>query len=334
MVYTMLSHAILAFFCTTITHFQPLRAADTDMKSLREDWCDEIKIRSSKESVCVLYGLVGRSFLLNISNEQLTPIKNPAMELKQLFADNNIIITTTLIDRTPSLWNVSEWEQAFSNLKMRASESVEKKDPAFTIYRRKISYDTLKILLYDVKGILKSFLPNDGMLLVEDDYVIKPFTFNRLFTYAMLKQVIDEDGMSHVHLPRKMIIVKNVETREVLNNNEACKVLNNIINAYVSSESLVDISIGYYSKEYTLSIWAEEQARHNISFNAGASKELVQLTKKVPFDVGRTNIFSGEKGDAIIIDTENKDDDMRDSVSKLARYGVPKEYIESALTDM
>ncbi len=49
-------------------------------------------------------------------------------------------------------------------------------------------------------------------------------------------------------------------------------------------------------------------------------KELVELCKDAPFDVGYDNIFSNLNGDAIIIDTEDKGEDSTNCIQKLSRY--------------
>lgn len=335
------SKIIFAFsYIIVVGSSQLLRAADTDAKSRREDLCKELEIRSEKDSLRILYKWhFGNSFLLVMPKDQLACIKDPAVELRQLFADNNIIAGVNMFDRSPSPWDANGWNQALSVLKVRAEnysieEMIKKDYGLFEIMRKRVSCNTLKTLLHDAKGILKSFLPKQEIPHIETDFVVKSGNLNRLFTYAMLKQVIHEDGITHVHLPDKVLIVKDKATNSIVSNNEAASVLDSIVNMYANYASHVDINIGYYSKDYVLSIWAERKKNHPIPFTVETSKELVQLTKKAPFDVGCTNIFSDENGDAIIIDTENKGEYAPHSVSKLARYGVPEECIESALADM
>lgn len=309
-------------------------AADNphDVNTLRAEQGTELTVaflQTQPSALRQLYEWTGdKSQLLVMSTEQLGAIQNPENELKQLFDATNIVTGAHfLYDRAPyEPWSDKEWNTAFTLLKWRTQErTVEEilkhEGGLFELTREQIFYKDVPTLLHDAKIILKALLPKQ--LMNRESYVEKPVRrLNRAFTYVTLSKIIEEEKLTHIHVPFKALIVKDKKTGASLNYHDASRVLDDIVHIYVNFYRHVDLSLDSYSDQYKIVMWAEKKKRQNVPFNLAASKELIQLIKKAPFDVGDDNIFADAHGDAVIIDTEFKGEPANSSIAKLGRYGI------------
>lgn len=307
-------------------------AADNNINALHMEQNAELKtglLQTQEASSRRLYEWTrNKSLLLAMPKEQLDTIQNPENELKQVFEDTNIITGACfLFDCAPSTpWTSKEWDKALDILKWRAQELtpkeiIEHEGGLFELGHEKILYKDVPTTLHDAKIILKTLLPKQA--LYRENYFEKSVNrLNRAFTYVMLSKVIEEEKLTHVHLPFKALIVKDKTTDTPLNYHDASVALDKAVHVYVNFYSHVDLSLDYHSDRYKIVIWAEKKKRHNVPFNAMASKELVHLIKKAPFDVGHDNIFADPHGDAVIIDTEFRGEPTDSSIAKLGRYDI------------
>jgi hypothetical protein len=239
--------------------------------------------------------------------------------LKQLFHAKSI---TPGVDFLAALsfreWDENDWENELTTLKKRSKKIASKNS---------ISIDQVSTLLNDAKTILKSFVLTDrsftDILFFIENQFIKKSGLNRLFTYAKLQKVIEQENLNHVHLPLKMLIIKNIKTGKYISSKEAEKLIDNTLKAYTTSGG--DIWIDFYSDEYQPIIFAHKQIRSSAPLSQKAYDELKELCTRVPFDVGQDNIFTDVNGDAVIIDTEFKGESAESSVPKLDRYYNPGE---------
>lgn len=203
-------------------------------------------------------------------------------------------------------------------LEKRAKKSYS---PKYQIY-----LDYLPKLLDDAKALIKSFLLLDDAeleVLKNKEKYIRKEGVRRLFTYAKIQQVIKDKNLSHIRLPRKVLVLYNRKTKQYVLHEEALRIIDDIFKGYVFDLEKTYVAVGQYpffGQDFDLFIFAEKQPRFKIKLNNTAYEELKELLKEAPFDVGYDNIFTDQKGDAIIIDTEFKGEASEPSIVKLERY--------------
>lgn len=250
---------------------------------------------------------------------QLLPSNNELVgsDLKSLFDQCQVTTGFNLFSGSPSRpWNEEDWKLASTKLMRRMEKHKEKSGVP-------VHLNELPKLLLDAKCILKSFLPatNEIQSLEwrcrQKTIRRKNMQLRRLFTYAKLQQVIEEQKLSHVHLPSKFLVVKDKTTGQYVTSECASEILDDAIKAFVFIPRRLFLRIDYYSTNYELYIFAEEQMRHTTSLSTAAFDDLKKLIEKVPFDVGTDNIFTTSNGDAMIIDTEFKGESVARSIAKL-----------------
>jgi hypothetical protein len=201
------------------------------------------------------------------------------------------------------------------------------KDPGYQGSNHAISLDEVPKVLHDAKAILKSFLPKDdkelASILNSQNYIEK-YNIHRLFTYSELQRTIREKKLTHVHLPKKFLIIKESFRREYkgryLSIKESEEVIDRILKLFVYPS--LSLELGYEESYYHFYIFAEKQKKEiGKGLNKLAMRDLKILCNESPFDIGYDNIFWDSKGDAIIIDTEYKGVNVKDC-AKLQRYPV------------
>lgn len=188
------------------------------------------------------------------------------------------------------------------------------------------SLDELPKLLTTAKSVLKSFLLSDDSKLSsiqeDEDYIRKGVVnkFERLYTYTKLQRVIERRKLKHISLPRKMLVIKDYETKKLLPHKEAAQFIDDNLKICVDPyDGGFKIGFPFYlSGRYEPLIYARKQKNYG-QFSKQTMDELQILCHEAPFDIGYDNIFAQENEDAIIIDTEYKGS-SQESCSKLKRY--------------
>jgi hypothetical protein len=258
----------------------------------------------------------GRMFY--IPHKELVDSDDKQVNLKEVFKKHNIC---------PNWWHNEKeeeeekmWQETSSRLTERAAK--EKK-------HYMIASEELPNLLLDAKTIIKSFLiTNDNDLpRISDDSTynndyFKKSGINRLFTYAELERVIKQKSLTHVRLPKKILVLQDRKTENYISSEKSPEIIDDILKFYVTPAG--NISIGYDYTQYDLIIFAQRE-RNFGGFNKVGRKELLRkelfmLCEDAPFDIGYDNIFCDDKGNAVIIDTEYKDAVARQACPKLDRY--------------
>jgi hypothetical protein len=183
-----------------------------------------------------------------------------------------------------------------------------------------VAINKLPQLLEDAKTIIRSFLlTNDNDLAAIKEHSIEKHGLNRLFTYAKLRQVIQEKKLSHVKLPRKILVIKNRINGQYISSKITPDIINKLLKLKASVLYPFNVTVieDTIDSDYELIIYAEKIKNHEVRFNDEAKSELITLVKEDPFDIGFGNIFTDSNGDAVIIDTEYKGEVSEHSVKKL-----------------
>lgn len=240
-------------------------------------------------------------------------------------------------------WSDHHWEQNHYKL-MHGVENVEKKDmiaqaieqfkmkiiPSsrllgawlnFQLYNEnKRSLEELSMQLANAKHVLKSFISqHDNAIYNTENFIKKAGNLGRLFTYAKLQHVITEKNVSHVRLPGKTLRLKNVQTKEYLDAENASKMIDENLKMCLHND--FTFSIQFVSTTHRMKIFATKEKKEGRGLSKIAMDELHLLFNEAPFDIGYDNIFWDNHGNAIIIDTEYKGAQLRDR-PKLGRYPV------------
>lgn len=257
------------------------------------------------KSLHTLYRMSYQGENLYIHQEKLVNPDGKQVNLKKLFKKHNIGLGWP-----KNQWNKKEtWRKTYSMFIERAEEE---KTPYMT------SPDELPKLLLDAKTIMKHFLiTDDNDLPVICDNYFKKSGINRLFTYAKLKQVIEEKNLTHVKLPKKILVIQDKKTKNYISSKKSPEIIDDILQFSINPGA--NININYDDTKYNLIIFAQKKWNAG-SFNVAARKELSMLCEEAPFDVGYYNIFSDKKGNAVIIDTEFKGEPAEHACPKLNHY--------------
>lgn len=266
-----------------------------------------IKTGTLKDSMMKLYKASHLGLPLYVPKKEL----GGSFDLKKLFEDHHIFRFRWDIDESTE---EEFWLTGTNRLIARAKGQEQP-------YNYEIELDYLPKLLSDAKSIIKSFLLSDDKELpsIEQQY-IKKEGLNRLFTYAELQRVITEEKLSHIHLPRKILVIKNRKTGQYTPSKSAPDIIDNILKVYVCEIGKVRVKVDAESDDYELIIFAHKETNSPKKLNEDVRKELIKLVTEAPFDVGNDNIFRDENGDAMIIDTEFKGESAEHTVPKLQRY--------------
>jgi hypothetical protein len=293
----------------------------TELKDQQAEKWQHALLQIKKESLDVLYQWKGKNnrylFLPKTFFDENKTVSN----LKEVFVSHNIATDYFMADRTGKPWDDKKWKEAFFTLEKRSRGAGGIVD----IAHKPLPIDDIDVLMHDARMIVKSFLIDYDVQWFEKNCIKKHYVLSRILTYTKLQQVMHDEKLSHIHLPLKVIFVKNKTTEKYLGYQESLLIVDKIINPTCLSSYNVDINISDVTKEYALVIFAEKKINHNVPFNAESSKELVQLIKKAPFDVGYDNILSDANGDAVIIDTEFKGEPADKSIKKLSsRYKLTR----------
>ena len=270
----------------------------------------------SSESVTTMYKWI-MDRPLYIPKDQLLDSQGNPINLKELFEKYNIW-TGTVVQNKP--WLETEWPKAYETLLQRSEGKLKTKSE---MVNKEIQINDLQKLLHDAKSILRTFIPNQDISSATNSFIQKESRLvNRLFTYAKLKQVIDEKQLTHIHLPLKYLVIQDKKSGKYVIGNNASKILDDIIQLRVFYSASVGVSIGEIVNDtYEIKVFAHRQNYHKpLSIEAFA--ELKVLIAEAPFDVGHDNIFTYINGDAVIIDTEFKGEPAKTSITKLGRYPV------------
>lgn len=199
-----------------------------------------------------------------------------------------------------------------------------------------VSLEEGQQLLEDTKLILKSFLPVNEFdpEKEKEAYIQKNSALERLYTYTKLQLTIQNKKLSHIHLPRKILIIKNRKTGKLLTTQQASDLLDQLMKIVVIFNEyeplfLPRLQIKFLEdNNYDFYVYAEKQIHSNLPLSKIAMEELVELVKDAPFDIGYNNIFSDQNGDAVIIDTEFKGEHRSHSLPKLVRRYASDKLIE------
>ncbi|HEV2916270.1 MAG TPA: hypothetical protein VGW78_00830 [Candidatus Babeliales bacterium] len=252
--------------------------------------------------------------ILTISKEMLFELNTPG-DLKNLFEKNQIMTKP----RTPcpklSPWSHEQWDTAYYTL-IDQLEDIPKTVPK----GQKVNLEQFSGRLIDIKQILKSFLPTNDIIPLEDSFLIKDDPFSRLLTYFRLQLVIKKKNLSHVFLPLKLLVVRDRITRKYMEYQEALSFLDNTIKKTCTQLMFLEVMVEYCpdsSDNYDLLVLAKKQTRYKTTLTKEAFADLQELIKEAPFDVGYANIFSDVNGNAIIVDTEFKGEPATTSITKL-----------------
>ena len=286
--------------------------------------------------------------ILYLSPEEKTACPNPNA-LKELFQKNKITVENKWdLDEVPEPVTNEIWETLYKQCMEERKQLKIPYLPKFLVIEPYLSLEQAIKLPEDAQLLLESFLPvqNPNFQELETNYIEKS-NLERLFTYAELEATIKKKKLSHIHLPKKILIVKNKKTEEYVDNDIVSELLKNSLKITVISRPplnnipsdswyrlpRIQLQLPQFPKEYSVHIYAEKQHRTNTPLNDDAVKELVELIRETPFDVGYDNIFTDNNGDAIIIDTEFKSDPAFSSITKLlARYPMSKKIAEEIKT--
>jgi len=187
-------------------------------------------------------------------------------------------------------------------------------------------------LLETAKTIVKAFLPDDSETPnIINTFLEKPFRYaslNRLFTYTYLNLVILTKKLTHIALPRKVILIQNKKTKLYVSKQEAQKIIDDSLKMCVYSNKAfvypeVNGQILFLSDTYELKFFAHKELKDESSLSGIAINELTTLCEFAPFDIGgqlgTRNIFR-DNNNAIIIDTEYLGEPASHACPKLGRY--------------
>lgn len=272
----------------------------------------------NKKSLDTLYEWGNGFKRIFISQEALGNTLDKITYLKELFKKNNIDPNfDSMGGRIDHSRTQEDWEYTVKVFEERA-----KRGAAF-LNKNNLAYITLEeshIILQDAKTLLKSFLLTNNSYYSNSERIEK-LNLGRLFTYTKLAQIIEEEGLSHVRLPQKNLIIKDKKTGDLIQGEKALKIIDETIKIGLCGKgNPFAIFISDWSDKYVLKILAERIKRSNAELSSKAYNELKILVSKAPFDIGHDNIFIDDNGDAVIIDTEYKGESAEHSLEKLQRY--------------
>ncbi len=262
----------------------------------------------SDTSITTLYRNAGWPATVNVPQEMLETHKEKLLEV---LPEYNLTIDD---------WLKSEWPNALKELTSQPLSSEKK--------RHSIDLEQVPQLIQDAKNIFRAFLPPQGIIcLTEENFITKrAFTERRLITYLKIKKVIEEKKLSHVHLPVKLLIIKQNYQR-ITDQQVASSLLDRYITLNLDYLGQGNAALGcwgplFLDPENTcdIVILAEKITDTGKRLNDEVYNELKQLVQDAPFDIGYANIFTDDKGDAIIIDTEFKGEPAKSCIAKLNRY--------------
>jgi len=238
--------------------------------------------------------------------------------LKELFATYNI----TTYDH-PSKWTDDTWKKAYAIFQDQQTKAPK----PYSINVREIPS-----LLETAKAIVKAFLPDDSETpTIINTFLEKPFRYkslNRLFTYTYLNLVIIKQKLTHITLPRKVILIQNKKTKQYVSKQEAQKIIDDSLKMCVYSNkafvySEVNGQILFLSDTYELKFFANKELKDESGLSSIAINELTTLCGFAPFDIGgqlgQRNMFR-DNDNAIIIDTEYLGEPSSNACPKLGRY--------------
>jgi len=291
----------------------PGKKSSSTSSSSSEDEAKEEKraLKQGVDSITKLYRIFSYCcsglfiYISDIRFDQTT------FNLKKFFEENDIDVSQLTTSSSAS------WLRGFIRnaeaLELNPKELRELGNPEFVC-----SHD-LPRLVEDARSILKSFLLTEvkELPLIEERSVRKS-GFNRLFTYAKLQQVIIKKKLTHVRLPKKVLVVYDRSTHEYLSYESALNIIDKVIKAQAFATTAM-VHIVNISKNYDFIIFAQKEKNAGC-FSQETMQELEELCEEAPFDVGYDNIFGDQCGDAVIIDTEFKGEPASSCIPKLKRY--------------
>jgi hypothetical protein len=299
------------------------------------------------DPITLLYQNPYAPLTLSLSKQEISLCNTPAI-LKEEFRKNRIMTAKAFVFERGPEWDLKQWTTAYQKL----------------INLDNFPQSTMTLgnalqFLEDVKSILRSFLApqdfapiapsfRDGLSMLRSYFNYKQCDISeyrteffqkgslaRIFTYAKLQQVIKQKKLLRVHLPRKVLAIKDKETGCWLTKNTASLLLEELICLVIENSEDPKIKIDYDEfGKFGFYIFAEKQPRSEAPLSEEALKQLIELIKEAPFDIGFDNIFTNENGDAVIIDTEFKGEPATDCIRKLIERYTPdpsifQEYFES-----
>ncbi len=253
-------------------------------------------------------------YVLYIDKEELP---DSYTDLKTFFENNH------LLPHSNEKWKDKEWKKAYTDFVLLAQKGI--------ITNKMIKLQELPPLLEDAKFIVKSFLLADDneLPLITNEFMPKPLAdnLNRLFTYAFLDLVIRVRKLTHLKLPRKVLLIQDKETKRYVSGKEAEKIIDENLKIYMDPpwnlwDPEVTFAILFNSDKYDLKFFAHKESKERRGLSSSAFSDLTNLCKEAPFDIGVDNIFWNAKGDGIIIDTEFHGEPSTDACPKLRRYPV------------
>ncbi len=262
------------------------------------------------------------SFSLYVDKNKLP---NSYTDLEAFFYKNNFILNK-------KDWTEDSWKKAYSYLHEQAQKN--------TITNKMIKLDELPHLLNNAKIIITSFLLADDneLPLIINEFMPKPLNeslnrlltgLNRLFTYALFELIIKIRNLTHIRLPKKVLVIQDKETKRYVSYKEAQAIIDDNLKIYIDRlgskwDKEVNFEILFSSDKYNLKLFAKKELMEGRGLSLSAFRNLVDLCREVPFDIGYDNIFWDAKGDAIIIDTEFKGESSDNACPKLNRYPIDR----------
>lgn len=287
----------------------PTDSSDAYVKQIKARQQAQLDILP-RDSITKLYQLMAfspHSTQLYIPKDHLT---TPDALLRYLWAK-----------RQPQIDLLNHSQREIFNCFMKCSENIEagKEIPNMMLF----TCEQLITLKTDATSILKAFLPQT---LEEVIFIKKQFQKSRIerfFTHSELQRVISKNNLMNIHLPLTMLLIFDKKKQSYLNNQEALKIIDQLIEITVFPNRNFDSSTGISSfmittrdqfarrpaasplYNYEFQVWEMREPRSAIPMTRETLKQLQKLVQEAPFDVGTDNIFSREDGGAVIIDTEN-----------------------------
>lgn len=278
-----------------------------------EDDPQEVLFRSSAQLKLVIPALAK---LGNLADD---------FDLGEYLKGNNVLI------KKPSRTSRISDPQAYlqKNLKRLKEGLIERakeleNDP--TMYEHEIEGKDLISLYLTALPTLISFLPKDDnhmkeLLSHERNYLLKTDrVLGRLFTYAYLDKIIKSEKFKHIKLPKKELMIRDVQTDQYLSRNNSLEFLYNNVALFAEIPSgliYAGIRPEALANKHELVVFAQRIEKGDWRISKQAREELYKLLEFAPFDIGEDNIFADENGDAIIIDTEYKGENSERSIEKL-----------------
>lgn len=271
--------------------------------------------RGADDVLKLMYRSASVPLRLEIDKSALANIADGS-KLEELFKKYNLGTTDVLGHKKN--WTARDWDRLLTKLRSKSSPKEEEEEETEEELYQNIYPEELPVLLKKVKSTLISFLPSHQIN--EKDFVVKVNNpLGRLFTYAKLDQVIKEKKLSHIHLPRKFLMIKDKNTNTYITDiHKASSIIEETMHPY--GDSLLRLKLEFDSDRYELHIFAEKKVNAAAPLNDNAYRELEELVKEAPFDVGYDNIFTDALGDAVIIDTEYKGESAESALPKISRY--------------